>query len=682
MQSYNSLQYPLRYPPIHDAIPAQPRTQPGGGPRPVDDILLCPLPPTDKEKLEKLPALEGSNPEKSPSTGRVCTECSQLDFGGVLQHIKELREQKRLLKGNLVIANVGHRFRQTRDTECPLCLMLFASRIQTSMPPKGKAEDDYDELRAESFVQATNLLKCRSDRQPLLATTNDSLRLVVAPMHLSYAYSIENSSGDKPFVALSYVWGESSTTDCEKKDEIGRRLVASSLPATISHAITVTRALGYQYLWIDKFCIDQDNPETKHDQIKQMGAIYEQAELTIIAAAGIDENHGLPGVGRTPRSPQWIAQLQGTGIIWTMPDPHDSIRSSKWSTRGWTFQEGLLSRRRLAFTKDQVYFECKAMNCFESVRSPLDDMHNKEKTRTLKCLRAGVFGRNARMVFGEVDTHNLSFPRRFMQYLMTVEEYSAKNLRYDADVLHAFRGIERYFNREDTMRGFYGIPCPKATSPLGEKYFYHAVTWYHTRSCWEESGAPRRRPGFPSWSWVGWVGQVEFSYQGYISLDDDVPLRPMSLEGDSSTMVLQSSIYDSTAHETAPLRPILRVEGKVLPPHTISYHGGNIIKAQDWTIYGSPATLSLSQGPGSPTQFSNELETGSRYRCIVLSPATLGTLNCWTEIQRPDDVADRFLPMKHRHDVLNDDIHHAAMLADYDEYVAVYKLPNLARAAV
>ncbi|RYP90280.1 hypothetical protein DL770_003576 [Monosporascus sp. CRB-9-2] len=373
------------------------------------------------------------------------------------------------------------------------------------MPPKGKAGDDYDELRAESFLKQSNLLK-----------------------------SIEDSSDDKPFVALSYVWGESSATDCEKKDETGRRLVASSLPATISDAITVTRALDYQYLWIDKFCIDQDNPEAKHDQIKQMGAIYEQAELTIIAAAGIDENHGLPGVGLTPRSSQWIAQLQGAGVIWTMPDPHDSIRSSKWSTRGWTFQEGLLSRRRLAFTEDQVYFECKTMNCFESIRSPLDGMHNEEKTITRQCLRAGVFGRNARMAFGEVDTHNLSFPRRFMQYLMAVEEYSVRNLRHDADVLHAFRGIERDFNREDTMR-------------------------------------------FPSWSWAGWVGQVEFSYQGYISIDDDVPLRPMSLEGDSSTMVLQPSIYDSIPHETDPLRPILRVEGKVLPPNTISYHGGHII---------------------------------------------------------------------------------------------------------
>ncbi|RYP22668.1 hypothetical protein DL765_001518 [Monosporascus sp. GIB2] len=436
-----------------------------GGPRRVDDLSLGPLRPMKKRELERLPSLDGSNPEKSsPSAGLLCVECSQLDFSGVLKHIKEHPKQEQLWTSSVVVANVGHRFRETRETDCPLCLMLFASRAQASTPSMPEAEDDYDELRVESLAYRTNLL------------------------------AIEDSSGNKPFVALSYVWGESSATHREKKDEGGRRLVASSLPATISDAITVTRGLGYQYLWIDKFCIDQDNPEIKHDQIKQMGAIYQQAELTIIAAAGIDENHGLPGVGRTPRPSQWIAQLHGADVIWT-PDPHYSIRSSKWSTRGWTFQEGRLSRRRLAFTEDQVYFECKGMNCFDSIQSPLDVMHFASKLRMSHCLRAGVIDRNARAEFGHVYACNLDH-ERVLQYQMAVEDYSARDLRYDADILNAFRGIERDFNRRNTMRGFYGILYPKAMSPLGNVHFYHTATWYHTQSCWEESGTPRRRPDY------------------------------------------------------------------------------------------------------------------------------------------------------------------------------------------
>ncbi|RYO81239.1 hypothetical protein DL766_005330 [Monosporascus sp. MC13-8B] len=482
------------------------------GPRRVDDPSLCSLPPLKKRKLERLPSPDGSNPEKSgPSAGLLCVECSQLDFSGVLKHIKELRQQKRFSMRSVVVANVGHRFRQTRKTDCPLCLMLFASRTQASTPSMREAEEDYDELRAKSFVSASNLFDCNGPNQDMRAT-DDSLCLRLRrttpawpiAIHVCTSkdisefrirFPIEDSSDSKPFVALSYVWGGSSATHRERKDESGRRLVASSLPATISDAITVTRGLGYQYLWIDKFCIDQDNSEVKHDQIKQMGAIYEQAELTIIAAAGIDENHGLPGVGRTPRPSQWIAQFHGADVIWT-PDPHYSIRSSKWSTRGWTFQEGLLSRRRLVFTEDQVYFECKAMNCFESIQSPLDDMHIEDKSRMQQRLRAGVFGRNARAPFGHLDRPDLGSSGRVLQYQMAVEDYSARDLRYDADILNAFRGIERDFSRKNTMRGFYGILYPKFESPLGSAYFYHTIAWRHTRSCWGESRAPpRRRPG-------------------------------------------------------------------------------------------------------------------------------------------------------------------------------------------
>ncbi|RYP75225.1 hypothetical protein DL771_002550 [Monosporascus sp. 5C6A] len=568
----------------------------------------------EKSKLENLPSLEGSNPEKSPSTGPICAECSELDFSGVLKEIKERRQQDPWLYRPLVVANVGHRFRQARETDCPLCLMLFASRIQTSsIHPKGEAEDDYDELRAKSFLSESNLFDF-SRSEGYMGRTNDSLCLVVMPRHLprwnssaAEIQAIEDSSDSMPFVALSYVWSESSATDCEKKDDTGTRLVASSLPATISDAITVTRALGYQYLWIDKFCIDQDNPGVKHHQIKQMDAIYEQAELTIIAAAGIDENHGLPGVGRTPRSPQWIAQLHGASVIWTPPDPHNSIRSSKWSTRGWTFQEGLLSRRRLAFTKDQVYFECKAMNCFESVRSPLDDMHNKEKTRMLEDLRGGMFGRNARMEFGEGDRHSLvTFPR-FIEYLMAVEEYTVRNLRYDADVLHAFRGIERYFNREDTMRGFYGIPYPK---------------------------------GFPSWSWAGWVGQVAFSYQGHESFYG-VPLHPMWLEGDSSTMVLQPSIYDSIPHETDPLRPILRVEGIVLPPKTISYRVDQISYGCHYYRYEGGGRVKHLVRPVNITVMIAVARPRVYARCPSPAEPTDTSLLPPRRVQRPDDAVER-----------------------------------------
>jgi len=68
------------------------------------------------------------------------------------------------------------------------------------------------------------------------------------------------------------------------------------LPLTIEDAITVTKAIRFQYLWVDQYCIDQGDENEKQRQIQQMNLIYKCADLTIIAAAGDGRNYGLPGV--------------------------------------------------------------------------------------------------------------------------------------------------------------------------------------------------------------------------------------------------------------------------------------------------------------------------------------------------------------------------------------------------
>ncbi|OAG15170.1 HET-domain-containing protein, partial [Alternaria alternata] len=176
---------------------------------------------------------------------------------------------------------------------------------------------------------------------------------------------IEDHNVNTPYVSLSYVWGKPKDA-CGPVETIrGRKSLPQRLSPVIRDSIQVTKTLGYRYLWIDKFCIDQDAVELKHDQIQQMDAIYKNSELTIIGAAGQDESYGLPGVGARGRRHQFVAKLDGATLFWNPIDPHELISLSHWSTRGWTFQEALLSRRRLVFTEDQVYFQCNTMNCFE-----------------------------------------------------------------------------------------------------------------------------------------------------------------------------------------------------------------------------------------------------------------------------------------------------------------------------
>ena len=96
------------------------------------------------------------------------------------------------------------------------------------------------------------------------------------------------------YLALSYVWGRERKGPIRKRNDCSLRL--ESLSQTIRDAITLTRSLQYGYIWIDKICIDQESSTERYKQIMQMDKIYAGAELTIIAAAGNDEEFGLPGV--------------------------------------------------------------------------------------------------------------------------------------------------------------------------------------------------------------------------------------------------------------------------------------------------------------------------------------------------------------------------------------------------
>jgi hypothetical protein len=105
------------------------------------------------------------------------------------------------------------------------------------------------------------------------------------------------------YLALSYVWGSQKA----RAVHTGEKL--SFLPQTIDDAITVTLRLGFQYLWVDMYCIKQDNQNHVGDQIRHMDLVYRRARATIIAAAGEEPDFGLPGVSSVRQTRQAYATV-------------------------------------------------------------------------------------------------------------------------------------------------------------------------------------------------------------------------------------------------------------------------------------------------------------------------------------------------------------------------------------
>jgi hypothetical protein len=124
------------------------------------------------------------------------------------------------------------------------------------------------------------------------------------------------------YVTLSYIWGSPS------KPHIIDNLL-SDLPPTIEDSITVCQKLGYRYLWVDRYCIPQNDIQERHRQVRQMGAIYHKSALTIVACAGSDPQYGLPGVSHLQTSHSNIL-IKEVGHIQRIPATID-ILASAWA---------------------------------------------------------------------------------------------------------------------------------------------------------------------------------------------------------------------------------------------------------------------------------------------------------------------------------------------------------------
>lgn len=425
------------------------------------------------------------------------------------------------------------------------------------------------------------------------------------------------------YTALSYVWGAPTTTIDSSQftvlSESNGRQLPSLLPPIIVDAISVTIGLGFQFLWVDRYCIDQES-DSKHHQINQMDLIYQNAELTIIAAAGDGPQYGLPGINTRSRRAQRTCTIGNFDIIQTMRHPHRTIQSSKWSSRGWTFQEAALSRRNLVFTDDQVYFECNAMNCHESLLSNLDELHVEDKSEFVYYCQAGLFGLNTLHKYGHVHESNLTAADNLVVFMGLVEKYTARDLTYDTDSLKAFTGvIHRFETAETAVNQIWGVPfCRGESDKETTDSFVDGLGWNHS---WKKHGVPRRRPGFPSWSWAGWAGKIEYQERrfggGSKQLISEV--KSVSIEMDGGSKVSLSAYIDifKTLPQESKSPPAIIIQALALPASAFTYDTPRTCPMIEVLGYSPNFTL-ISTGIWDYSTFFQSVQNTNQRRCIYL----------------------------------------------------------------
>ena len=176
-----------------------------------------------------------------------------------------------------------------------------------------------------------------------------------------------------PYAAVSHCWGGIENVKQLRQENLLsmiHEIDPSELSWTFRDAITVTRRIGLQYLWIDSLCIIQDSIEDWTRESSKMREVYKNCLVNISATAAPNGDSGCfwarnPASARTCRV---IIERAAKGKMMAKSRTFDLVPRQLWADsifkapltrRGWVVQEQFLAPRIIHFSRYQVFWECQ-----------------------------------------------------------------------------------------------------------------------------------------------------------------------------------------------------------------------------------------------------------------------------------------------------------------------------------
>lgn len=301
------------------------------------------------------------------------------------------------------------------------------------------------------------------------------------------------------YAALSYCWGSGESqakTNVATLSDRQAGITETELPPAIRDAIQVTRALGIPFLWVDALCIVQDDPSDWQRQCTEMHNIYGSAQVTLCATNSRSCDEGfLRQTGRIIRIPFQSRRTPHTeGFFLVQYKGHTTsyagelgsafiytdTRLSRWSSRGWIFQETILSTRRLIFGASDLHFLCS-------------------KCRQRRGQDAITHGYDRHIGKSEIDADPIAIYETWNAVIGNYSSYKTGSFTNATDILPALSGLARLLYgrlKDDYYAGHW------------RRHLYSSLLWCegdphtHSEPFWSASLSGPRSEAFivPSWS--------------------------------------------------------------------------------------------------------------------------------------------------------------------------------------
>jgi hypothetical protein len=448
--------------------------------------------------------------------------------------------------------------------------------------------------------------------------------------------------GEKlPYVALSYCWGalQPAQLTTSRLGPYRDSIDLASLPRTVRDAITTTKALGFQYLWVDSLCILQDNAADMAAEISRMRFVYEDASLTISASSAANCEKGFLAVRKPFVRPisSFMRKSQDVYLSFSLAclcsdntvgsiQLQDDFRAVEFaepvSKRAWTMQEAMLSPRMLIYSGFQIVWRCRTS--FETAGghltwsmfrkyAPVLDLH--EQYPISQAAPVQDHPQETRLVcFGDTSytlpTNRLAEPGRVSgahllnhahkAWMSTVFAYTQRSLSVASDKLPAIAGVAEKFHAATGEGYLAGLWEGNSSLLVGFSW----RRWIYAKS----SRPPTSRA--PSWSWASVEGHVAYPTDGEY-------WDSMTQVAEVCRIVVQPAAGHSSFGEVA--RAAVDIEGWLRPvevePLVAVGKGTNYSKLHWADVYLSSRQTNDVARRHSPGTHSAGLGPEVGYRC-------------------------------------------------------------------
>lgn len=321
----------------------------------------------------------------------------------------------------------------------------------------------------------------------LKATNGDGIRLVLA-----------EEVRAKPYATLSYRWGSSANIQLTTLNlhQFRSHVVLETLPRTIRDAIKICRRLSVRYLWVDALCIIQDDGNDLALVISQMGSIYANCLFTIAASDSTDAESGCFRARMPLQREDCIVSTKAGLVMFSVhkyryDTVQDEIECLPLSSRGWVYQERMLSPRTIHFAADEVFWDCRhEQKWYNGVEnSPVLESYALKR----------LF-----LVMTKECPQNIRIPVFQFVWSNIIYGYTGRRLSDENDRLSALAGIIELSTRIFGLTMSYGLVIEDILNALlWSRESYSDVWSFHS------SSSSLLGP-VPSWTWLSKLVRVEY----------------------------------------------------------------------------------------------------------------------------------------------------------------------------